>query len=133
MYDSRGSEPSEYILRRIEEAGTKEGEVQPISGTGDLARVRTLDHHQAAANAVIAAGIKKHQYASDSVLQGYDEYIPDCPPGLTIKEERERVWVVYVHHSIPLFHLNILASHHVKLFSCFPVQYPLFRFLSEQS
>jgi hypothetical protein len=82
-------------LLRIEEIATKPGEVQPASGLGDLAHVCPLDKHQVAANAVIAAGLEKHQYAYDSILQGYDVYVPEPPTRITVEEEKERVWVVY--------------------------------------
>ena len=54
----------------------------------------TLDAHQAAANAVIAAGLEKHQYAYDNILQGYDIYVPEPPLVITAEEETRRVWVV---------------------------------------
>jgi hypothetical protein len=69
--------------------------VEPEYGVGDLAHRSTLDKHQAAANAVIAAGLEKHQYASDSVLQNYDVYVPELCPGVTLEEQKRKIWVVY--------------------------------------
>ena len=97
-------------MLRIEENATKPGEVQPASGLGDLAHVSALDKHQAAANAAIAAGLVKHQYAYESILQGYDVYVPEPPNGITVEKEKKRVWVVYAIVSSDL-HSSICFRH----------------------
>ena len=92
--DSASGDPPAYILVKIQSNSTRPGEVLPEFGVGDLAHRSVLDKHQAAANAVIAAGLEKHQYASESILQGYDVYVPDLCPGVSVEEQRRKIWVV---------------------------------------
>ena len=92
--ESACGDPPEYILVKIQSNSTKPGEVLPEFGVGDLAHRAVLDKHQAAANAVIAAGLEKHQYAYDSILQGYDVYVPELCPGVSMEQQKRKIWVV---------------------------------------
>jgi hypothetical protein len=92
--ESISGDPPKYILVKIQSNSTRPGEVLPEFGVGDLAHRSVLDKHQAAANAVIAAGLEKHQYAYDSILQGYDVYVPELCPGVTVEQQGRKIWVV---------------------------------------
>lgn len=65
------------------------GVIPPLSSNGDTQRSSTLTSMttEYSADSGILQSMKRHQYASDNILQSYDVLIPDRQPSTTAQED----------------------------------------------